>query len=223
MGKSMNDGGVIYILTNPVMPGLVKIGCTTGPVEDRVKDLSSATGVPVAFACHFAARVSNMLAKEKLLHQLFDDHRINPKREFFKIAPEKVVIALRLGDLVEVTPGKTDLPPEEAAAADKAEKADVIRRSRIDLAAIGIPMGAQLTLSRGNDIHAIVVAGNKVEYDNQVMSLSAAALAAIQKLGYAWSAVSGSDFWLYEGKTLDEIRTAKEAEQFGSSREGGDG
>ena len=55
-----NDLGILYVLTNSFMPGLVKIGCTTGPVEDRIKALSGGTGVPVAFSCHFAARVSNL-------------------------------------------------------------------------------------------------------------------------------------------------------------------
>jgi hypothetical protein len=58
-----------------------------------------------------------------------------------------------------------------------------------------------------------VVSGNKVEYEGQVMSLSASALAALHKLGgYTLGACSGSDYWMYEGKTLDEVRTAKESE-----------
>jgi hypothetical protein len=67
----MEDSGILYVLTNPFMPGLVKVGCTTGSVEDRIYDLSSSTGVPVAFQCHFAARVTDMATKEKTLHQLF--------------------------------------------------------------------------------------------------------------------------------------------------------
>ena len=93
----MEDSGILYVLTNPFMPGLVKVGCTTGSVEDRIYDLSSFTGVPVAFQCHFAARVTDMATKEKTLHQLFSDKRVNPKREFFEVAPEKVVLAIRMG------------------------------------------------------------------------------------------------------------------------------
>lgn len=57
-----------------------------------------------------------------------------------------------------------------------------------------------------------VVSGNRVEYDGQVMSLSASALAALHKLRYVTTAASESDYWMHEGKTLDEIRVAKEAE-----------
>jgi len=42
----MADPGKIYLLTNPYMRGLVKIGCTAGTIEDRTKQLSGATRVP---------------------------------------------------------------------------------------------------------------------------------------------------------------------------------
>jgi hypothetical protein len=211
--KQMDETGILYVLTNPVMPGLVKIGCTTGNVEDRIYDLSSSSGVPVAFQCHFAARVSDMSAKEKTLHQLFSDRRVNPKREFFEVAPEKAVLAIRMGAFTEVTPGKTIIAPDEARAFEKAEQADTKRRSNIKLESIGILPGAMLTLSRGENVQATVVSGNKVEYDGQIMSLSASALSALHKLGYTTPTASGSDYWMSDGKTLDEIRVAKEAEQ----------
>ena len=208
------------MLTNPVMPGLVKIGCTTGSVEDRIYDLSAASGVPVAFQCHFAAQVSDMAAKERTLHQLFSDKRVNPRREFFEVAPEKVVLAIRMGPYSEVTPGKTNMAPDEVKALEKAEEADTKRRSNIRLESIGITPGTVLTLSRDATVQATVVSGNRVEYDGQVMSLSASALAALHKLGYTSSAASGSDYWTYDGKTLDEIRVAKESEQESAASSG---
>jgi hypothetical protein len=208
----MEDSGIIYVLTNPSMPGLVKIGCTTGRVEDRISELSASSGVPVAFQCHFAAQANDFAAKEKRLHQLFSDKRINPKREFFAVAPEKVVLAISMAEFKEVTPGKPNIPLEEAEALEKAERADTKRRSNIKLDAIGIQPGAVLTLSRGDDVHATVVSGNRVEYNGETMSLSRAALSALHKLGYKTPSASGSDYWMFDGKTLDEIRVDKEAE-----------
>ena len=211
----MADSGNIYVLTNPFMPGLVKIGCTAGKVEDRIKQLSGDTGVPVAFKCHFAAEVNDMAAKEKTLHQLFSDKRVNPNREFFEVAPEKVVLAIRMGPFTEVTPGKPDIPPDEEKAFEKADEAEKTRRSILKLDAIGIHSGAVLTFTRDENVHAAVVDGNKVEYDNQILSISAAAKLALQKLGKNWPTVQGSLYWMFEGKTLDEIRKEKEEESVG--------
>ena len=47
--------GRVYVLSNKAMPGLVKIGYTYGAVESRVSELSSATGVPIAFQIEFQA------------------------------------------------------------------------------------------------------------------------------------------------------------------------
>ncbi len=69
--------------------------------------------------------------------------------------------------------------------------------------------GTQLTLSRGENAVATVIGGNQVIYEGEPMSLSKAALTALHKLGYKTSAASGSDYWMYGDKTLDEIRTSK--------------
>ena len=63
----MSDNeGIIYILSNPAMPGLVKIGKTTN-LDDRMSSLYS-TGVPVPFHCMYAKRVKNYSEVEKKLH-----------------------------------------------------------------------------------------------------------------------------------------------------------
>lgn len=81
---------IVYILTNEAMPDLIKIGLTTDSVETRMTQLSSHSGVPFPFECYFAAEVEDCVKLEKLLHQLFSEARVNPKREFFKFeAPPK--------------------------------------------------------------------------------------------------------------------------------------
>lgn len=58
---------IVYVLTNPAMPGLVKIGKTTQlEVEDRMKQLYG-TGVPVPFDCVFACKVKDAGEVEKAL------------------------------------------------------------------------------------------------------------------------------------------------------------
>ena len=51
--------GSVYVLTNPAMPNMVKIGKTTRDVELRLADLYS-TGVPLPFECEYAAKVKDV-------------------------------------------------------------------------------------------------------------------------------------------------------------------
>jgi hypothetical protein len=97
------SGGVVYILTNPAMPGFVKIGRTQYDVTQRMTDLDN-TSVPVPFVCFYAARVDNAKAVEAALHVAFECTRIRNTREFFYIKPEQVKAALELAALEDATP-----------------------------------------------------------------------------------------------------------------------
>src|SRR5258706_4808522 len=134
---------IIYVLTNLAMPGLVKIGRTSSDdVEARLSQLSAHTGVPLPFEVYFAAEVGNGLQLERTLHQLFAEARINPRREFFRVDPEKIVLAVSIGPYTEVTLGQTAIDPEERQALERIKS----RRPRLRLDAIGIGPGCELRL-----------------------------------------------------------------------------
>jgi len=201
---------IIYVLTNEAMPGLVKVGLTTDSVEVRIGQLSAHSGVPLPFECYFAAEVKDCAKLEKTLHQLFSEGRVNPKREFFKIDPEKVVLAISIGEFKEITPGAAQIDVEEQAALEKAKS----RRPRLKLDALGIKAGDVLTLSRDENITATVLDDGKVDFQGEVLSLSAAALKALHSLGYSTPAASGPGYWMFDGELLDERRRNMEAKQF---------
>jgi hypothetical protein len=200
----------IYVLTNEAMPGLVKIGRTDESVEARMLQLGG-TGVPLPFECYFAAQVVDATKLEKTLHQLFSKERVNPKREFFAVEPERVVLAIQIGHFTDVTPGSILAEPEEEQALQKTKA----RRPRISLDSLGINPGDTLTFSRDENIIATVVEGGRVLYDGETLSLSAAALRVLHSLGSRTPAASGSEYWLYEDELLDERRRRLEAERFG--------
>jgi len=53
----MADEGIVYVLSNEAMPGLIKIGLTKrDELEARLNELYS-TGVPLPFTCEYACRV----------------------------------------------------------------------------------------------------------------------------------------------------------------------
>ena len=57
--------GWVYILTNPAMPNMVKIGFTTRSLEARADELTAATGVPLPFVVAWGRAVSDCAYVEK--------------------------------------------------------------------------------------------------------------------------------------------------------------
>ena len=81
--------GYIYIMTNPALNDMVKIGYATD-VESRRKQLST-TALPYEYEIYATYETSGNL-EDKKLHKLIDnlnpDLRISKNREFFVLTPE---------------------------------------------------------------------------------------------------------------------------------------
>jgi T5orf172 domain len=110
--------GWIYCLSNPVMPGILKIGMTERTPEERVKELFT-TGVPCAFKIEFAVWVKDPRGKETSLHTLLEQYtdRISLRREFFRVSPEEVrkFFDLMDGKMWSGTPEEEDEDEDEDA------------------------------------------------------------------------------------------------------------
>ncbi|MGE9292583.1 MAG: SUMF1/EgtB/PvdO family nonheme iron enzyme, partial [Puniceicoccales bacterium] len=76
--------GHIYILSNPAMTGLLKIGVTERTVQERVTELNS-TGVPLPFEIEAVFDSANPLEDELKVHQTLKSCRLNNNREFFSL------------------------------------------------------------------------------------------------------------------------------------------
>ena len=203
---------IVYVLTNEAMEGLVKIGRTGTSVEQRIRELDN-TSLPLPFQCFYAAEVTNSILVEGKLHRIFSDKRIRTNREFFRADPNQVREAIQLAELKDVTP-KIDVVVDasDVHALQKAVATEE-RRSRLRFTELGIPTGAILTFAKDSKTTCIVVTDGKIEFEKQTMSPSAAALQVVNRLGYNWAAVSGSDYWEYEGETLTARRLRLEDEQ----------
>lgn len=191
------------------MPGYVKIGKTNNNLEQRVRDLSASTGVPLPFTVFYACAVRNAQFVEHQLHDAFDNNRVNPRREFFQIAPERVVATLKLAEIENLTPKSDLIEPWE----DKeAHKEALERRGRFNFELAKIPLGAEIYFSRDENKKANVINLNSVksiEYNGKITSLSTSAQ---EILGVAYG-VAGTDYWMYDGETLDERRRRIESEE----------
>lgn len=203
---------IVYILINEAMEGLVKIGRTTTSVEQRIKELDN-TSTPLPFQCFYAGEVANSALVEGKLHRIFADKRIRSNREFFRVAPNQVKEAIQLAELKEVTPRNDVVVDAEDVQALKKAVASEERRSRLRFSDLEVPIGSTLTFVKDRNITSQVVADGKVNFEESVMSPSAAALIIVRRLGYEWAAVSGSDYWEFDEETLTARRLRLEDEQ----------
>lgn len=189
------------------MPGYVKIGKTSTSLEQRIRELSCSTSVPLPFTCFYACTVKDSSFVEHQLHDAFDNNRVNPRREFFKITPERVVSALKLAEIENITPKKDFVDSKEDQQALNEARAEI--RAKFNFSMVNIPIGAELIFSRDENTKAIVLDNKHINFNNETTSLSTSA----QKiLGYDYG-VQGTAYWMYEGETLDERRKRIENEE----------
>jgi hypothetical protein len=84
--------GAVYVLINPSLPSLVKIGYTERNVEKRIEELSN-TSLPSEFILVYQVQTNSPREVESAIHRKLDSlgFRINTQREFFN-APIPLVI-----------------------------------------------------------------------------------------------------------------------------------
>lgn len=99
--------GYVYVLTNPAMPGVVKIGRTRRDPRTRLRELSSATGVPVPFRLAGAVRAKDADAAEREIHERLRRRRVSHRREFFRCGVEE---AMREARRAAEAPGRSFVP-----------------------------------------------------------------------------------------------------------------
>jgi hypothetical protein len=188
---------IVYVLTNPAMPGFVKIGRTSA--DDAGQRLAQlyTTGVPFPFELVFACKVPNSEEVERALHLAFSPNRPNAKREFFNIEPEQAIAILKLLHVEDATQEISQKPtaiPIDEVQAGKHYKA---RRPNLNFREVGIPMDAALQFTESNA--TVVVTGDRlIQYEGEEMSLTA----ITRQLLALEHNVQPSPYWTYEGKSL---------------------
>jgi hypothetical protein len=191
---------IVYVLTNPAMPGFVKIGKTF--IEDvsvRLQQLYT-TGVPFPFDLAYACKVPNADEVERALHRAFAPNRANPKREFFNIEADQAIAILKLLHVedatAEIVAMPTAIPKDEVEAATTYKK----RRPPLNFGEMGIAVGSVLHMV-DSDATVTVCADRRVMLDGEETSLTAA---TTKLLGLEYQ-IQPTPHWTYEGKVLTEI------------------
>jgi len=205
MGEKNNNYGIVYVLTNPAMPDIVKIGMTSrDTVEIRMKELFS-TSIPLPFECEYACKVEDCNKVEKALHMAFHPYRIHPQREFFKINPEQAIAILKLLDKSsDVTKEVVSEINHDLTDIDKVSSKSFKRKMRppLNFREMEIPIGARLVFSKDEYPAEVEICGDKkVLHEGVETSLTA----VTKKLLDIERPIHPTPYWTYNGKNLREI------------------
>ena len=87
--------GWVYILSNPEMPELLKIGFTERDPSSRAKEISQDTGVPSEFIVDYQVYSSRPYELERKVHELLHEYRLNNNREFFAVPMPVLLRAIK--------------------------------------------------------------------------------------------------------------------------------
>jgi hypothetical protein len=192
--------GTIYLLTNPAMPGLVKIGITfQDDVQTRMTQLYT-TGVPVPFECAYAALVEDPAKVEQALHNAFSPHRLNPKREFFQIEVGQALGIIKLlekdNTTSKVNEQKSEISEVEREAGERLRS----RRPNLNFVEMGIPLGSEINSTVTGET-AEVMSPRTVRFRGEEQYLTAATQLM---LGNEY-AVAPAPYWTFNGESLHDM------------------
>lgn len=193
--------GYIYIMTNPALQNMVKIGYATD-VEERRKSLST-TALPYEYEVYATYETSGKL-EDKKLHNLVDnlnpDLRVSKNREFFIMSAEDAYELL--GAIATISGTQDKLKKLKHISASAAQK---VKKPAINFIKCGIPKGAELVFVEDPTVKVIVESERKVSYNEELTSLSAVA-GKIKGV----KSIQGPSYFTYKGKLITEI--AKETQ-----------
>ena len=215
-----NEGGFIYVLTNPSFPEYVKIGYADN-VDKRLAQLNRSECTPFAFRKYATLHVTSRLA-DKQIHKLIDSFKpelhakenVNGKlrvREFFAMtAAEAVELLAMIGSIYGETPltyaSSKDEQKESKMATDAAIATE--RRSPFSFYQCGIKDGEKILFIGDPSVVCYVVGEREISYHGEATSLSALAKKLLKKS----HAVQGTLYFSYDGEVLSALRKRLEDE-----------
>ncbi|MBQ1563991.1 GIY-YIG nuclease family protein [Candidatus Saccharibacteria bacterium] len=196
--------GYVYILVNPVMPGIIKIGFTKD-IKRRLRDLDT-TGVPQPYEPYFSVKTKKYQLLEKVIHRELDkltDSRLRNNREFFKMDPDVARdLLLNVSQLLD--DAEIDDYGNKTAEDAISEDGKVHpMSSRTTFEMLGIPVGTVL-----EPVTEVCPVVKTVDDKNSVCILDTMEIKTISRVvvdAYG-TPHNGFDYYRYNGEVLSKIR-----------------
>jgi hypothetical protein len=120
--------GYLYVFSNESMPGIMKIGMTERTPEARLAEANASDTFkpPTPYKLEIAKKVTQALAKERILHAILADRRVNPSREFFRMTTGEVCLYFMLmdGEIWQKSQEQPRPPEQEEGDSDEGANGD---------------------------------------------------------------------------------------------------
>ncbi len=198
--KEEKTKGFIYIMTNPALHDMVKIGYSAD-VERRRKELST-TALPYDYEIYATYEVEGKL-EDKKLHNMIDklnpELRVSANREFYVMSPED---AYELLEAIKYIGGSSNKLCRYGEKEEPAENHEIkVKKPPINFKKCGIPVGAELVFAENPDVKVIVSGERKVTYGGIETSLST----FVQEYKGLGHRPQGTLYFTYNGRPLLDI------------------
>ena len=188
--------GYIYIMTNPALKDMVKIGYAAD-VEVRRQQLST-TALPYEYEVYATYETSGSL-EDKKLHKLIDnlnpDLRVSKNREFFIMTPEDAYELLEAIAIISNSLNKLKKVKQK-----KIPEIQSTRKPPIDFFKCGFKVGDKFVCTEDSSIVVEVQSAHKVLYNNELVSLT-----SIMKKLKNVETIAGPSYFTFNGKPIVEI------------------
>ena len=192
------------------MPGLIKIGRAEN-VKERMKSLSSASGVPGPFKYFYSRKVKDADAAEKKMHEALKKNRIEGT-EFFELEPEPAKFMLQspaVHSAISAKKTKSNSHKNQTSSKLKRVKSFApkgAKASAFKFSDVGIRQGDKLSFVRDSKIVVTVVDEKSIEYRGTTYSLSGLARKILlEQYNQKRIGVDGPALWVYQGKTVRRL------------------
>ena len=217
------EKGYIYIVTNPMMTGYIKIGYAKD-INDRLKTFN--TGSIKDYECYASYEVYSYQV-DKQVHgiiELLNPRLRVPNKEFFRMEPGEAYELLehiakitntedRLCLWTNGRPIKTCSIQEVLPEAEELPKEYVVkepqqRRPKVDMFACGLKPGDVLTCKLDGKTTATVYDEHNIMFEGKPTGLAAAATKVYINIHgqKCCNGQPGADSWIFEGETLQQRR-----------------
>lgn len=204
--------GTAFILTNDAMPGFVRFEYTVkDDLANKIRKINDKD-LPIPFRLYYAAKVPDCESLDRNLHYLFSDHCDARDSRFFRMNPDMLRAAIELAatTTVNLSDEELGISPQVRARMEQIKASHDASR----FGAFSAKPDTTLYFSKDTSITCTALDNGMVQYEGETVTPQEATLRALHRIGFDWSEVSATDYWVRHEFQPSNAAQAKASSSF---------